>query len=63
MQREIIENAMRNRKISVDRMAKELGISSHLMERKLGGDSEFNLIQAVLLSELLQLPNPREVFF
>lgn len=63
MQTKLIEEAMLQNHISLERMAQELGISTRLMEKKLVGRSEFNLIQAVLLSELLCLSNPREVFF
>lgn len=50
-------------KVTQEKMAKKLGISTQAMNAKLNGRSEFTVKEARIITEILHLEDPASIFF
>lgn len=63
MNANLLKGKMAEKGVSQKELAQAIGISINSMSRKLSGKREFQLSEAVAISDFLQLENPGEIFF
>ena len=62
MNANLLKGKMAEKGVNQKELAKAIGISINSMSRKLSGKREFQLSEAVAISDFLQLENPGEIF-
>ncbi|MCI5533866.1 MAG: helix-turn-helix transcriptional regulator [Firmicutes bacterium] len=63
MNANLLKGKMAEKGVNQKELAQAIGISINSMSRKLSGKREFQLSEAVAISDFLQLENPGEIFF
>jgi DNA-binding Xre family transcriptional regulator len=59
----LLKGKMAEKQITQGLLAKEIGISENSLSRKLLGKREFRLSEAVAICKVLEIDNPKEIFF
>lgn len=63
MNANILKGKMAEKGYSQERLAKEIGISTNSMSRKILGERQFRLGEVIRICDVLDIDDPREIFF
>lgn len=58
-----LKGKMTEQRVTQEKMAKGLGITPQCLNAKLNGRSQFTLLEAVKIIEILSLEDPADIFF
>ena len=63
MNTNILKGKMAEKGYTQEKLAKEVGISTNSMSRKLLGERQFRLGEVIKICDVLDIEDPREIFF
>lgn len=63
MNTNILKGKMTEKGYTQEKLAKAVGISTNSMSRKLLGERQFRLGEVVKICEVLEIDDPRDIFF